>query len=68
MQNAIDTQTEWARARQISAQFGIGRSTLYRLSKEGRIESRLIKTIGAVKGTRVFSVRSIRELLASSLS
>jgi hypothetical protein len=60
--------TEWARAKQIFAQFGIGRSTLYRLLKEGRIESRLIKTAGAAKGTRVFKVQSIRALLAKSLS
>jgi len=68
MQNAIDIETEWARAKQIGAQFGIGRSTLDRLAKEGRIESRVIKLSGARKGTRLFSVQSIRELLARSLS
>jgi predicted site-specific integrase-resolvase len=59
---------EWMRAKQILAQFGIGRSTLYRLAAEGRIESKLIKTANASKGTRVFSIQSIRALLANSLS
>jgi hypothetical protein len=59
---------EWARAKQILVRFGIGRSTLYRLAKEGRVETKLIKTANASKGTRVFSVRSIRDLLAASLS
>jgi hypothetical protein len=68
MQNAVDIETEWARAKQISAQFGIGRSTLDRLAKEGQIESKVIKLSGARKGTRLFSIQSIRELLARSLS
>jgi hypothetical protein len=58
---------EWARAKQILAQFGIGRSTLYQLAKEGRIETKLIKTAKASKGTRVFNIRSIRDLLAASI-
>jgi hypothetical protein len=58
---------EWARAKQILIQFGIGRSTLYRLAEEGQIESRLIKTANASKGTRVFNIQSIRALLANSV-
>lgn len=60
-------KVEWARAKQIFAQFGIGRSTLYRLAKEGRIESRLIKGENSSKGTRIFNVQSVRELVEASL-
>jgi hypothetical protein len=57
---------EWIRAKQVLAQFGIGRATLYRLVKEGRIESQSLKRADASKGIRVFSVQSIRSLLAAS--
>jgi hypothetical protein len=72
MPNAVDhlkpVEPEWARAKQIFVQFGIGRSTLHRLTKEGRIESTVIKTGGGPKGIRLFNVASIRKLLANSLS
>jgi hypothetical protein len=61
-----DAVVEWARAKQIFIQFGIGRSTLYRLAQEGQIESTVIKGLGASKGTRVFNIQSIRNLILSS--
>lgn len=60
-------ENEWARAKQIFVQFGIGRSTLYRLAKEGRIESKALKTAEGKKGIRLFNVQSIRALLASTV-
>ena len=35
----MQPEIEWARARQIGVQFGIGRHTLYQLAREGRIEA-----------------------------
>ena len=57
---------EWARARQVFMQFGIGRSTLDRLAREGKIKCKTLKGVGAKKGIRVFNVSSIRALLAAS--
>ena len=61
----LEIPIEWARARQVFVQFGIGRSTLDRLAKEGKIESKTLKGRSAKKGIRVFNVSSIRDLLAS---
>ena len=58
--------TQWMRAKQVLLVFGIGKTTLYRLVKEGRIKSTPIVKPGASKGVRVFSVESIKEFLATS--
>ena len=63
---ALAPAPEWARARHIAQQFGLGRSTLYRLALEGRIETKLVIGRGAKKGTRLYLIESIRELLAKS--
>ena len=64
----IETPTvEWARPRQVFVQFGIGRSTLDRLAREGKIKFKTLKGEAAKKGIRVFNVASIRALLASDL-
>jgi predicted site-specific integrase-resolvase len=65
---ALEIPIEWARARQVFIQFGIGRSTLDRLAREGKIKCKTLKGRFAKKGIRVFNVSSIRELLASNLS
>jgi hypothetical protein len=57
---------QWMRAKQVFLVFGIGKTTLARLRREGRIESKSIIKPGARKGIRVFSVQSIRALLAAS--
>ena len=64
----VEIPIEWARARQVSVQFGIGRSTLDRLAREGKIKCKTLKGRFAKKGIRVFNVSSIRELLASNFS
>ena len=58
---------QWARAKRVLDEFGIGRSTLRRLVLEGRIESKVIKSAGATKGIRLFSIESIKQLLATSI-
>jgi hypothetical protein len=61
-------QVEWANAEQVFDQFGFSKGTLNKLADLGRIKSVSIKTkAGARKGVRLFSIASIRELLADSL-
>jgi hypothetical protein len=62
----MNSEPEWMRAKQVFLVFGIGKTTLRRLVKEGRVESKSIIKTGATKGLRVFSVQSIRALLATS--
>ena len=63
---ALEIPIEWARARQVFVQFGIGRSTLERLAKEGKIKCKTLKGRFAKKGIRLFNISSIRDLLATS--
>jgi hypothetical protein len=61
-------EPEWGNADQVFGQFGISRGTLYKLADTGQIKSVSIKTRAhARKGVRLFSIASIRELLAASL-
>jgi hypothetical protein len=65
----LDSASEWGNAEQIFVRFGLGKGTLLKLVSEGRIKSVSVKVkAGARKGVRLFSVQSIRELLAQSLS
>jgi hypothetical protein len=57
---------EWARPKQVFVQFGIGRSTLDRLAREGKIKCKTLKSRFAKKGIRLFNVASIRDLLGTS--
>jgi hypothetical protein len=60
---------EWGTAEQIFGKFGLSRGTLYKLADAGRIKSVSIKTKpNSRKGARLFSIESIREMLASSVS
>jgi hypothetical protein len=44
---------------------GIGRSKLYELNAQGKIESRSIREPGQVKGTRLFHLQSILDFIES---
>lgn len=58
---------KWGNANQVLEQFGLSRSTLYKLAEAGRIKSVSIKTHpGARKGARLFSLESISKLLEES--
>jgi hypothetical protein len=60
---------EWARSAQVFTQFGIGRTALERLAREGQIKSVTIKLKASSKRTtRLYLVASIREFLAELAS
>ena len=42
---------------------GFGRSKLYELAAKGKIESRSIREVGQIKGTRLFNLRSILDFI-----
>ena len=44
---------------------GLGRSKLYQLAEQRKIESRSIREPGQIKGTRLFNLRSILDFIES---
>lgn len=68
--NAIHiTQTqpepEWAREKQITAQFGLTHTILYNLRREGYIRTVSLRGKGKKYGARLFNVASVRAYLAN---
>jgi hypothetical protein len=60
---------EWARASQVFTQFGIGRTALERLAREGQIKSVTIRLkASSRRTTRLYSIQSIREFLGELAS
>lgn len=53
---------EWVNVKEASRRFSISRSVLYQLVKEGRIKSVSLTVGGKGRGSRKFSVQSLREL------
>ena len=58
---------EWLRVPNAVQQFGISKSKLYQLAKEGRIRSASIRDQGQSKGTRLFHAASIRKLIEQNI-
>jgi hypothetical protein len=59
---------EWGTAEQVFARFGLTKGMLYKLAEAGRIKSALIKSRDdAKKGTRIFGIQSIRELVEANV-
>lgn len=54
---------EWARGKEIKNRFGLGRTILYRLVREGKVTAIRIDE----RGVRLYNVESIRRLLKESL-
>lgn len=54
---------EFMRINEIVRIFGVGRSTLYRLIRNGSIASVSLRLEGAKRGTRLVSVESMRRML-----
>lgn len=64
--NAITKQeSEWAREKQITAQFGLTHTILYTLRREEKIRSVSLRAEGKKYGARLYHVASIRQYLAS---
>ena len=57
--NTTLTRPEWADSKNITRIFGIGKSTLYRLSAEGKIASSSLRERGKARGKRLFSCDSV---------
>lgn len=55
---------EWAREKQITAQFGLTHMILYTLRREGKIRTLSLRGEGKQYGARLYNVASIREFLA----
>jgi len=55
----IETRREWGDVRLAHATFGIGKSTLYRLSEEGKIKSTSLRERNKLRGKRLFNFDSI---------
>ena len=55
---------EWAREKQITAQFGLSHMILFNLRKAGKIRTLSLRAEGKKYGSRLFNVASIREYIA----
>jgi hypothetical protein len=58
-------QAEWAREKQITAQFGLTKMILFNLRKAGKIRSVSLRAEGAQYGARIYNVASINEYIAA---
>ena len=59
---------EWIREKQLTKQFGIGRSPAKRLREERKIEFASLREPGMKQGTLLYNVRSVRAYLAKKAS
>ena len=60
---------EWGNTEKVFEVFGLRKGMLYKLADTGQIRSTLVKTEqGNKKGTRLFDMDSIRELLEANAS
>lgn len=57
-------EAEWAREKQITAQFGLTHMILYTLRREGKIRTLSLRGEGKQYGARLYNVDSIRQYLA----
>jgi hypothetical protein len=58
-------EAEWAREKQITAQFGLTHTILYTLRLEEKIRSISLREEGKKYGARLYNVKSIREYMAT---
>ena len=61
----VRQEVEWAREKQITAQFGLTHTILYNLRREGKIRTLSLRGEGKQYGARLFNVASVREYLAN---
>ena len=66
--NQYNQEAEWAREKQITAQFGLTHMILYSLRKEGKIRTVSLRGDGKKYGARLFHVGSVRSYLANQES
>jgi len=56
---------EWCDVRTLTRIFGLGKSTAYRLSDEGKIVSSSLRERGKLRGKRLFSCDSVAAYIES---
>ena len=58
----------WIRPPKQGVEFysGLSRAKLYALGSEGKIETRSLRDPGAIKGTRLFRLKSVLDFIANS--
>ena len=61
----IQPGAEWLRPGDVRPRYGIGRSLLYELIREGKIKSVCLRREGRATGIRLVSAHSIEEFIAS---
>ena len=59
------TEPEWAREKQITAQFALSHMILFNLRKAGKIRTLSLRGEGKQYGARLFNIASVREYLAA---
>jgi hypothetical protein len=65
--NAPSIEPEFAGHKEIKLLFGLSRTHLFRLAKEGVIRSVNLRDRGKLKGRRLYQVASVRGLLLRSI-
>lgn len=61
-------EAEWAREKQITAQFGLSHTILYNLRKSGKIRTVSLRGKGKEYGARIYNIESVRQFIASQES
>lgn len=64
-ENEVSFKPLYLREKNATAMYGIGRTNLYRLAKEGKIKSITLQEEGCSRGTRLFCVKSIERYILS---
>lgn len=65
--NVANIRPEFAGHKEIKLLFGLSRTHLFRLAKDGLIKSVNLRDRGKVRGRRLYQVASIRALLHQSI-
>lgn len=60
-----NSRPEWGDAKAVQCRFGICKSTLYRLTDEGKIRSSSLRERGKLRGKRLFSMDSVAAFIES---
>lgn len=64
MKNTV-SNPKWADANLICKIYGIGKTTIWRLYKDGKIRTSSLREPGTLRGKRLFEVASVEALLES---
>jgi hypothetical protein len=60
-----DYRREWGRTEHVDQTYGIKRGTLYNLHADGKINGKVLRVRGQLKGVRLWDMDSIRRFIES---